>query len=311
MKDFMTTQAKILEVSGLQPTYDPSIVIRDLERTQIPGELFMPDASQDSETTLPHLDSKLVVEREEFNQFFQIFFRRPPETHATANAESVDSASTSLASQDSASTILEGKTDSEASSQTSEAASLELLERDFPIYNQGMLTGSIVDTILLKSFTHDEVVEWRTNTAAVSFCFKAENDTWQGVHLRVNLKTYQWYAVVTDFTDSQAQVAIMGNGDDYTRLSNTLDIPELTETYSPHKFIKNNSVRCAIGQLSMEAAFVELKGASALTTYSRCILKFLVTCGCLNYATFLQNNPIFIEKLQNLDATYETPKLDK
>jgi len=269
---FTVPMSQVLETSRLSPKYDAGNVVRDLERTQIPGCLYTPmdsqlesqesvlsssECSTDSEVSFETLESSIEPPRERFNQFFQEFFN------------------------------------------PSQAL----------IYNQGMFTGSIVDQIIInacKLESDDKLMEFKESTAAVNFCFEAENDTWQGVHFRMNLKTKDWYAVVTDFSNSPPQVAIMGKGSYYDLLTNKLGAKKIQQSSGLNSFIKNEDVSKAIGQLPLYIDVAKQQKSSAQTTYSRCFSRFLSLCGCSEYAAYLGESNA--TKLQSLDETYESPK---
>jgi hypothetical protein len=295
---FTVPMSQVLEASGLSPQYDAGAVFRDLERTQIPGKLYTPIDSQieSQESVLSTSDG------------------------ATDSETSSQTSESSLAeSPRSASPTSEGVTDSEVSSQTSESSIEPPRERfnqffqeffkpsQALIYNQGMLTGSIADQIIINACESDDKrIEFKESTAAVSFCFEAENDTWQGVHFRMNLLTQDWYAVVTDFSNSPAQVAIMGKGSYYDLLTNKLRAKKIQQSSGLNSFIKNEDVSKAIGQLPLYIDVAKQQKSSAQTTYSRCFSRFLSLCGCSEYAAYLGESNA--TKLQSLDETYESPK---
>jgi hypothetical protein len=271
MNHFITTQAKILRASHLHPTYDAGVVDRDLDRTQIPGSYHSPRDSQDS----GHSAS--------------------PRSGGETDSEASDSDNSTTSERKNYEEFFKGF--------------FERHEADLP-YNQGMLTGSHVYGILLKEFylidpERERIMDLQTNTCAVSFCFKADDGTWQGVSLRMNLKTYEWYATVTDFSSSPAQVAIVGEGSYYDLLKNKLNVQDHQAQPPLNDFIKNESLKCAFGQFSMFAKIAKLQNTSAQTTFSKFLGRFLATCGCTEYfmELFTKDAP----KLQQLDESYESP----
>jgi hypothetical protein len=297
---FTVPMSQVLEASDLRPQYDPGAVFPDLERTQIPGKLYTPVNSQIESQESLLSTSEGTTDSETSSQ-----------TSESSLAESPRSASPTS----------EGSTDSEASSQTSESSlepSREKFNQYFQdfftpsqalIYNQGMLTGSIVDQIIINAYqseSDEKLIEFKDSTKAVSLCFAAEKGTWQGVHFRMNLNTKDWYAVVTDFSNSPPQVAIMGKGSYYDLLTNKLGAKKIQQSSGLNSFIKNEDVSKAIGQLPMLIDVAKQQKSSAQTTYSKCTSRFLVLCGCSEYAAYLGESNA--RKLQSLDETYESPK---
>lgn len=98
-------------------------------------------------------------------------------------------------------------------------------------YNQGMISGSLVDAVLFKEFGSDQekTIELRQNTQNISFCYQTDAGDWKGVFVKVDLENKEWYAVVTDFSQQQGpyhDVAIVGSGQYFDILKTHLRLDE-------------------------------------------------------------------------------------
>ena len=296
MRYFMTKQKDIVDALKINAVYKETEVMRDLPRIQIPGELFIPSSQDHLETSstsssdtdsLGEIDSELsshcehvkTTSREKFEKFFKSFFK-----------------------------VLQNK---------------EIISEDHIIpYTQGMITGSLAEQLLInasleKDKSGEELRQCRQNTTLVNFCVEADNGTWQGVSLNLNLKDKSWYAVITDFSTSRGDVAIIREGNEYLILKEKLSPKEPQEKSksrwkkTPEQdklrtFIKNEHLKTAIFQLPMKVNVAKFLKKNQKNTYESCIANFLQIYHLSEYASHLKEKNA--NKLENPNAELEAAK---
>lgn len=118
-------------------------------------------------------------------------------------------------------------------------------------YNQGMITGYLVDATILKELGDDQekVQSFRRNNQDIKFCYQSQEGAWKGVFIKVDIETKAWFGVVTDFShlkETGPHVAIIGSGEYYSILEKNLRLnPSLMEgAQEPmNDLIENNKLQ--------------------------------------------------------------------
>lgn len=114
-------------------------------------------------------------------------------------------------------------------------------------YNQGMITGHVVDATLLKNFGEDQekVLSFLDNNKGIEFCYQTKEGDWKGVFVKVNLESKEWFAVVTDFSchaEQSPHVAIVGIGECFDILERSLHLQqgEIDDSQEPMSDLIDN-----------------------------------------------------------------------